>query len=177
MIPGGTKPRMQSRQETTMTRLRSVPRATDDERANGAIGTDDLRAQVHFCSDTGQIWLREHRMLLVHAEAQALLRKELIDSLGMPRARGLLMRMGYASGARDAEIARTRSQSASDLDAFMTGPQLHTLEGIVHVVPLRLEFDRSAGHFHGEFRWENSWEGQWHRHYYGTHDEPVCWTQ
>jgi DNA-binding NtrC family response regulator len=160
-----------------MTRLRSVPRAIDDDRATGAVRADDLRAQVHFCSETGQIWLREHRMLLVHAEAQALLRKELIDTLGMARARGLLMRMGYASGARDAEIARTRSQSASDLDAFMTGPQLHTLEGIVRVVPLRLELDRSAGHFHGEFRWENSWEGQWHRHYYGTHDEPVCWTQ
>ncbi|HLT25970.1 MAG TPA: sigma 54-interacting transcriptional regulator [Zeimonas sp.] len=160
-----------------MTRLRSVPRATDDDRARGTIRPDDLRAQVQFCSETGQIWLREHRMLLVHAEAQALLRKELIDTLGMPRARGLLMRMGYASGARDAELARTRSQSASDLDAFMTGPQLHTLEGIVRVVPLQLEFDRAAGHFYGEFRWENSWEGQWHRHYYGTHDEPVCWTQ
>ncbi|MDT3677204.1 MAG: sigma 54-interacting transcriptional regulator [Burkholderiaceae bacterium] len=160
-----------------MTRLRSVPRATDDDRANGAVRADDLRAQVHFCSETGQIWLREHRMLLVHAEAQALLRKELIDTLGMARARGLLMRMGYASGARDAELARTRSQNDSDLDAFMTGPQLHTLEGIVRVVPLRLELDRSAGHFYGEFRWENSWEGQWHRHYYGTHDEPVCWTQ
>ncbi|MCD6673632.1 MAG: sigma-54-dependent Fis family transcriptional regulator [Burkholderiaceae bacterium] len=160
-----------------MTRLRSVPRATDDDRANEAVRADDLRAQVHFCSETGQIWLREHRMLLVHAEAQALLRKELIDTLGMTRARGLLMRMGYASGARDAELARTRSQNDSDLAAFMTGPQLHTLEGIVRVVPLRLELDRSAGHFYGEFRWENSWEGQWHRHYYGTHDEPVCWTQ
>ncbi len=160
-----------------MTRLRSVPRVSDEDRTTGAVRADELRAQVHFCSETGQIWLREHRMLLVHAEAQALLRKELIDTLGMARARGLLMRMGYASGARDAEIARTRSQSASDLDAFMTGPQLHTLEGIVHVVPLRLELDRRGGHFHGEFRWENSWEGQWHRHYYGTHDEPVCWTQ
>jgi DNA-binding NtrC family response regulator len=168
---------MRVRQETKMSRLRSVPRAADDDRTKGAVRADDLRAQVQFCSETGQIWLREHRMLLVHAEAQALLRKELIDTLGMTRARGLLMRMGYASGARDAEIARTRSQNASDLDAFMTGPELHTLEGIVRVVPLRLELDRSAGHFHGEFRWENSWEGQWHRHYYGTHDEPVCWTQ
>jgi hypothetical protein len=30
-----------------------------------------LRARVHFCAETGQIWLHEHRMLLVHAEAQA----------------------------------------------------------------------------------------------------------
>ena len=160
-----------------MSKLRSVPPIADGDQKKGSIQPDDLRAQVRFCSETGQIWLREHRMLLVHAEAQALLRKELIDTLGMPRARGLLLRMGYASGARDAEIARTRAQVDSDLDAFITGPQLHTLEGIVRVVPLRLELDRAGGHFYGEFRWENSWEGQWHRHYYGTHDEPVCWTQ
>ncbi|MDE2613177.1 MAG: sigma-54-dependent Fis family transcriptional regulator [Burkholderiales bacterium] len=140
-------------------------------------GTDDLRSRVHFCAQTGQIWLHEHRMLLVHAEAQALLRKELIDTLGMERARGLLMRMGYASGLRDAELALARSQDASDIEAFMTGPQLHTLEGIVQVTPIALELDRASGRFYGEFLWENSWEGQWHRRYYGIHHEPVCWTQ
>ena len=76
---------------------------------------DDLRAQVHFCPETGQIWLHEHRMLLVHAEAQWLLRKELIDSLGMDRARGLLTRMGYASGLRDAELACTRAEHCNDI--------------------------------------------------------------
>ena len=153
------------------TKLRSVGRGANDG------GSDDLRARVHFCADTGQIWLHEHRMLLVHAEAQASLRKELIDTLGMNRARGLLTRMGYAAGARDAELARTRAQNASDVEAFMTGPQLHTLEGVVKVTPIRLEIDRLAGRFYGEFLWENSWEGQWHRHYYGTHSEPVCWSQ
>jgi len=153
-----------------MTKLRSIVRA---------VGTadDDLRAQVHFCAETGQIWLHEHRMLLVHAEAQASLRKELIDTLGMDRAQGLLARMGYASGVRDAELARTRAQSADDIDAFMTGPRLHTLEGMVKVTPIRLELDRVGGKFYGEFLWENSWESQWHRHYYGIHSEPVCWTQ
>ncbi len=139
--------------------------------------SDDLRARIHFCADTGQIWLHENRMLLVHAEAQALLRKELIDTLGMDRARGLLLRMGYASGVRDAELAGSRMRNASDLDAFMTGPQLHTLEGVVSVTPIRLEIDRASGKFYGEFLWENSWEGQWHRHHFGIHSEPVCWTQ
>jgi DNA-binding NtrC family response regulator len=150
-----------------MAKLRSITRAD----------SDDLRARVHFCTETGQIWLHEHRMLLVHAEAQASLRKELIDTLGMDRAQGLLTRMGYASGVRDAELARTRAQDSSDIEAFMTGPQLHTLEGIVRVTPVRLELDRAAGKFYGEFLWENSWEGQWHRHYYGVHSAPVCWTQ
>ncbi|AYH44597.1 sigma-54-dependent Fis family transcriptional regulator [Azoarcus sp. DN11] len=141
------------------------------------VAADDLRSRVHFCAETGQIWLHEHRMLLVHAEAQASLRKELIDTLGMTRARGLLLRMGYASGVRDAELVRTRMPELSEVDAFMTGPQLHSLEGIVGVIPIRVEVDREAGTFHCEFRWINSWEGQSHRRQFGIHNEPVCWTQ
>ena len=156
-------------EDSAMVKLRSVTHADRD--------SDDLRARVHFCTATGQIWLHEHRMLLVHAEAQAALRKELIDTLGMDRAQGLLTRMGYASGVRDAELARIRAQDSSDIEAFMTGPQLHTLEGIVRVTPIKLQLDRVAGKFYGEFLWENSWEGQWHRHYYGIHSAPVCWTQ
>ncbi|CAI07889.1 Phenol-degradation regulator [Aromatoleum aromaticum EbN1] len=150
-----------------MTKLQDV------SRADGA----DLRSRVHFCSDTGQIWLHEHRMLLVHAEAQASLRKELIDTLGITRARGLLLRMGYASGMRDAELVRTRAQDMTDMEIFMTGPRLHALEGNVGVAPIRVEFDRASGRFYGEFRWINSWEGQSHRRHFGIHDEPVCWTQ
>ncbi|HMM54002.1 MAG TPA: sigma 54-interacting transcriptional regulator [Candidatus Desulfobacillus sp.] len=138
---------------------------------------DDMRSHIRFCAETGQIWLHEHRMLLVHAEAQALLRKELIDTLGMDRARGLLTRMGYASGLRDAELARSQIHELGDLEAFMIGPKLHTLEGIVRVTPIRIELDRARGRFLGEFLWENSWEGEWHRKYYGIHHEPVCWTQ
>ena len=55
---------------------------------------DDLRSQVQFCAESGQIWLHEHRMLLVHVDAQATLREELIETLGMDRARGLISRMG-----------------------------------------------------------------------------------
>jgi two-component system, NtrC family, response regulator HydG len=153
------------------------PRLHSVGRTGSAHIGDDLRARVHFAAESGQIWLHEHRMLLVHAEAQALLRKELIDTLGMKRAQGLFWRMGYAAGARDAELARTRAQSASDKEAFMTGPHLHALEGVVKVSSIRLELDRASGKFYAESLWENSWEGQWHRHFYGTHNEPVCWSQ
>ena len=151
----------------------AMTKLDDASRVDG----DDLRSRVRFCSDTGQIWLHEHRMLLVHAEAQASLRKELIDTLGMSRARGLLLRMGYASGVRDAELVCTRTAELSDVEAFMTGPQLHSLEGIVCVTPIRVELDRAAGKFYGEFRWVNSWEGQSHRRQFGIQTEPVCWTQ
>jgi DNA-binding NtrC family response regulator len=154
-----------------MTKLHKIETAASDT-------TDsDLRARLLFCAETGQIWLHEHRMLLVHSEAQATLWWELIDTLGMDRARGFLTRMGYAAGMRDFELASTRSKSGSDLDIFMTGPHLHMLEGGAKVTPIKIQFDRSAGTFYGEFLWENSWEGQWHRHRYGVCSEPMCWSQ
>ena len=141
------------------------------------IKKEDLRTRLRFCPDTGQIWLHEHRMLLIHAEAQATIRRELIDTLGLDRARGLLMRMGYEAGSHDAEFARSRPEGEKFKDVFVAGTQLHTLEGIVKVTTIKLEADRAAGTYFGEFLWENSWEGQWHRLHYGTYSEPVCWSQ
>ncbi|HIJ86661.1 MAG TPA: sigma-54-dependent Fis family transcriptional regulator [Desulfuromonadales bacterium] len=141
------------------------------------IKKEDLRTRLRFCPDTGQIWLHEHRMLLIHAEAQATMRRELIDTLGLDRARGLLMRMGYEAGSHDAEFARSRPEGEKFKDVFVAGTQLHTLEGIVKVTTIKLEADRAAGTYYGEFLWENSWEGQWHRLHYGTYSEPVCWSQ
>ena len=71
-------------------------------RANKKAVNEDLRTRLRFCPDTGQIWLHEHRMLLIHADAQGTIRRELIDTLGFDRARGLLMRMGYEAGSHDA---------------------------------------------------------------------------
>ncbi len=146
-------------------------------RLEGSSSDSDLRARVRFCASTGQVWLHEHRMLLVHAETQALWRKELVDMLGMARARGVLARMGYASGMQDAELARARADQGDEIEAYMTGPQLHSLEGIVNVTPIRIELDRESGEFFAEILWENSWEGQSHVRHYGLSTEPVCWTQ
>ncbi len=55
---------------------------------------------LRFNAGTGHIWLDEQRMLLLHARALAALRKELVDSLGVERTRGLLMRMGFAHDER-----------------------------------------------------------------------------
>lgn len=143
----------------------------------GALTGGDLRARLHFCAESGHIWLHEHRMLLVHAEAQGTLRRELIDTLGMERVAGLLTRMGYAAGTHDADLVRIRCEGATDMELFMTGPQLHMLEGEVKVIPVKVQFDRKAGTFYGEFIWENSWEAQWHRKHYGTCSEPVCWNK
>ena len=47
----------------------------------------ELLSLLRFSAGSGHIWLDEQRMLLLHARAFAELRKELLDSLGIERAR------------------------------------------------------------------------------------------
>ncbi|ABM40460.1 sigma54 specific transcriptional regulator, Fis family [Acidovorax sp. JS42] len=135
----------------------------------------DLRRLVHFSPVDGRIWLADQRMLLVHAAAFQALRRELVASLGQAHTRRLLMRAGYASGERDALLARQVRPHASLFDAFAVGPQLHMLEGAVRVQPQVFEHDEAADHFHGVFQWDHSWEAEVHQRAWGPQDAPVCW--
>ncbi|HEY0846675.1 MAG TPA: sigma 54-interacting transcriptional regulator [Noviherbaspirillum sp.] len=135
----------------------------------------DLRRLVRFSAEDGTIWLAEHRMVLLHTAALAGLRKELLGSVGPEHARRVLTRMGYASGMRDAELARKLRGDQSRVDAFVVGPQLHMLEGSVKVKPVRIDMDVEAGTFFGEFEWDNSWEAEAHVKEFGPQKDPVCW--
>ena len=134
----------------------------------------DLKRLIHFSAGDGRIWLAGHRMLLLHAEALGNLRKELMQSIGRELTRKVLMRAGYASGKRDAALARQVRPNSSIFDQFSVGPQLHMLEGAVQVTPEHFEMDLERGTHHGVFRWDHSWEVEAHRQF-GPQPDPVCW--
>ena len=135
----------------------------------------DLRRMVHFSAGDGRIWLAGQRMLLIHMAALGALRREFMGTIGREHTRRMLMRAGYASGERDAALARQVRGDASVLDMFAVGPQLHMLEGAVQVTPEVCEIDIAAGRFHGVFRWDHSWEVEAHMRDFGPQTEPVCW--
>ncbi|WP_309639888.1 sigma 54-interacting transcriptional regulator [Methylibium sp.] len=138
----------------------------------------DLLSLLRFNADSGHIWLDEHRMMLLHTRALAELRKELLDSLGVKRARGLLIRMGFASGQRDGELAVKERRGGMPVEqAFMLGPQLHSIEGAVLVEKIHVELDMASKHFFGEFLWTNSWECEAHIADFGYGEDPQCWQQ
>lgn len=85
------------------------------------------------------------------------------------------MRSGFASGERDAALAREVRPNGSLFDAFAVGPQLHMLEGAVQVTPQQFELDQDAGHYLGVYRWDHSWEVGAHLRDFGIQAEPVCW--
>lgn len=137
----------------------------------------ELARRLHLKFRSGHISLEGQRMVLLHTQALASLRRELVETLGMERARGVLTRMGYASGQHDAHMVREIMPEATDEDLMNLGPQLHSLEGIVNVTPLHFEIDVAAVTYYGEFLWENSHEADVHLEQFGQHHEPVCWIQ
>jgi len=138
---------------------------------------DFLLADVlDFRPDQGIIRLHEQRVVILSATAMGLLRKELIDTLGMDTARRLLLRFGYADGYHDAVNLRDRSQWTDPVEGLRAGATLHTLEGIVRAVPVRIDVDAANGRFDAQFEWHDSYEAEQHLHHYGKSPDPVCWT-
>ena len=136
---------------------------------------DDLHDSIRFEKANGTIWLEQQRMLLLHASALGAMRQELIDSLGLEYTRGLIMRMGSASGQADGHLAQRLRSGSSLRDIFAVGPQLHSVEGIVNVEPVELVLGDEHTPFYGEFLWRNSFEASEHLRLFGISDEPVCW--
>jgi two-component system response regulator HydG len=137
----------------------------------------DLTESLFFSPGDGRIWLNDQRMLLWHSSAMGHLRRELVDALGLERARGLLTRAGYVSGARDATLVRDRWPQGDAAAVFMAGTRLHALEGVVKVTPIAFDFDIDRGFYEGEFLWEHSSEDDEHIAAYGIGTEPACWSQ
>jgi DNA-binding NtrC family response regulator/predicted hydrocarbon binding protein len=135
----------------------------------------DLANRLRFAPSQGRIWLDDQRMMLMHVTSLGALRQELIESLGKETARGLITRIGYQAGARDAEMAKKLRSTASVMDHFLAGPQLVSLEGIVHCEPLALDIDVGSGRYYGDFALIDCAEAEAHLASYGVGDEPACW--
>ncbi|WP_394242611.1 sigma 54-interacting transcriptional regulator [Halopseudomonas laoshanensis] len=135
----------------------------------------DLSEQIRFQSAEGKIWFGEQRMLLMQVSSMANFRRELVNSLGIERAKGFFMRMGYQSGVKDAELARHLRPHSSELDIFLAGPQLHSLKGMVKVRPIQIDLDQQSGHFYGELEWIDSFEVEICQTELGMMEAPACW--
>ncbi len=137
-------------------------------------------AKLRFAPLEGRIWLGEHRMVLLHGEAFAALRNELIASLGVDTARGLLTRIGYAAGCRDAELAwKTSRDNATMGDLMGSGSALHGLQGFVKVERLHSVSgrDRPDTELHLEWIWRDSIEDDGHIAAHGVGSYAACWTE
>lgn len=155
-----------------------LPTVSSDDLESATPPTiDDLAHSLLFTPGDGRIWLNHQRMLLLHASSLGALRRELVATIGHQESRALLTRVGYTSGAKDAEFIRGQWPSSELAAAFNAGPRLHCLEGFVKVTPVRFEFDVDRGKFFGEFLWHDSSEAAETIAANGIGSTPACWMQ
>src|SRR5688572_3003482 len=131
----------------------------------------DLKELLQLDPGGGLVHFAGQRALIFDAVAQGLLRKELIDTLGIRVARGILTRFGYIHGRRMAEAMRTQFQWDSDADWHRAGARIYALQGLFVLDPAtRGSFSEEGG------TWHVSYEAEQHLLHLGQADYPVCWT-
>ena len=131
----------------------------------------ELKRLLHFSPKGGLIQFMGNRALIMDALAMGLLRKELIENLGLLSAKNILTRMGYAHGWATADNLH---QDYPDLlEDTECGPILHMLQGFSDVSKCEITWDPS---FRMLNTWQSSYEAEQHLLHLGISHEPVCWT-
>jgi len=131
---------------------------------------DDL---LELDSGGGVIRFGGNRTLLLDAVALGLLRTQLIETLGVAAARGLLTRLGYTHGVRVAESLRDAVAWDDEEQWRIAGGRLHRLQGLVSFEPVT---EPGLPPALARAVWRDSYEAEQHVLHLGQADEPVCWT-
>ncbi|HMZ81929.1 MAG TPA: sigma 54-interacting transcriptional regulator [Acidobacteriota bacterium] len=126
--------------------------------------------------NAGTIHLNNRRVLIIDADAFGLLRKELIETLGMIEARRMLSRFGYMRGYRDALTSKDLFHGQDPQLWSQSGVQFHSQEGIVRPELEKFTFDPATGVFEVIGQWKNSFEAEQHIKHLGKSETPTCWT-
>lgn len=113
------------------------------------------------------------RMISVPSSALGVLRQELINTLGIERAKGFLLRYGWNCGVSDT-LKMKEMKWENELDLLLAGPKMHTLNGHVQVEVLIHIFDFQKGTVHYEGNWHHSYEAEEHLKLFGQSESPVC---
>lgn len=151
---------------------------TSEDIDEGARPTQrDLAETLSFSPGDGRIWMNDQRMVLWRSSTYGSLRSELIAAMGQEQARSLFTRVGYAAGARDAELVRRMWPDSDPANTFHAGPRMHKLEGAVRPETITFEFDIARGDFFADYWWHDSSEDDEHIAAFGIGTEPACWMQ
>lgn len=135
----------------------------------------DLLDNIQFDAKHGQIWFEENRMVLLHTSIMGYLRKDLYQMLGLERTKHFFIRCGYQAGMKDAEVTIKLRPKMTAEEAFMAGPQMHGIRGMVQVEVNTLKICHETGGFYADFNWLNSFESEVHLNEFGVSNESACW--
>lgn len=132
----------------------------------------DLRKLLSVQPKGGVIRFMGRRAVLLDAVALGVLRKELVGTLGLFAARGILTRLGFGHGWRVGEALK-----AEHPDLFAEGKAGPHLPGLAGQFVLEQSIRTSGLGDEPLVRttFASSYEAEQHLAHFGQADEPVCW--
>lgn len=136
--------------------------------------TQNIEEIIKFYPESGRIHLNNKRMILMEADAYGTLRRDLIASLGIDRAKGFLLRHGWSNGINVAKHLKEIFPFDSEIDWLSAGGYVHGMTGYVSVEVKELRFDPATKEYYSECYWYDSVEAEQHVKQFGYHHEPVC---
>jgi len=134
----------------------------------------DVRELLELDPQAGAIRFAGARALVVDAVAIGVLRRHLVDTLGVRGARSILTRFGYALGWRTAEAMRDAVPWEDEREFRRAGGRVHTQLGYARVEPI-LHPDDEPGAPFAEALWHDAFEATEQLAHHGLTDEPSCW--
>jgi len=114
-------------------------------------------------------------MVISSTDAWGVLRKDLIDTLGIERAKRFLLRYGWNCGKNEARMLKDMVNWESDLEWLLAGSQMHQIGGRVFSYPEHFQVDVEEGTFNVSGYWIDSYEAKQHLHHYSLYHEPICY--
>jgi PucR family transcriptional regulator, purine catabolism regulatory protein len=136
---------------------------------------DKLTNIFSFFNHGGDHYFKEKRMVISSTDAWGVLRKDLIDTLGIQRAKRFLLRYGWNCGKNEARMLKDLVNWESDLEWLVAGTQMHQIGGRVLSYPEHFEVDMEKGTFDVSGHWIDSYEAKQHLQHYSLYHEPICY--
>lgn len=134
----------------------------------------NLQTVLSFHPEVGKLLLNDSRMLIFSQHSLRTLQTILVKHFGHEYTKALFAQFGYTCGKHDYLNIGASDLWDSDMDRIASGPVMHMWEGIVHVEPTKIEFDRKIDHFHMTGLWRNSYEAENYLAEFGKSECPVC---
>lgn len=119
---------------------------------------------------------KDSRMVLMDVNAFGLLRESLISSMGLERARVILLQFGYQSGFSDFLQIKTNYTFESEEELLLTGFNLMGWEGVCGCIINDVRFSHSRKELQISGECNNSFEAEQHLIYHHENTEGVCWS-
>ncbi|AXI00231.1 hypothetical protein DV702_11150 [Sporosarcina sp. PTS2304] len=119
--------------------------------------------------------LQDLNFSLSSMDAWGVLRTDLINALGIQRAKRFILRYAYRTGMHEARILKERIDWNSELEWLIAGSKMHDLTGRALSYPEHFNVDMEEGNFNVSGYWIDSAEVKQHLEYFPMSNEAICY--